>query len=116
MIVFYQVNDRQIPETCKIGRLVKRALGNAAISEEGDDNVAVALALLGEGRAGRQGNASTDDGIGAEHSGFLAAQVHGSTPAAAIARCESHDLGQGMSDRLVPGIGKVFPCGIPVSR
>ena len=63
-VVFADIDDRELPQTHGVHRLVVGALVRRAVAEEADDHVRLLLHLEGQRSARRDGQVAADDGVG----------------------------------------------------
>src|SRR5580700_5016929 len=94
LIVFADVDHRQLPQLRQVHYFVQRSLAERTFTEEADCHAIRPQSLGGKSRARGDADASADDRVGAEVAGRGIGDVHRPTLAAAIASFFSQQLGE----------------------
>ncbi|MCY1418066.1 hypothetical protein D3C76_689650 [compost metagenome] len=93
-VVLDEEAQRQLPGGREVHGFQHRTDVYRAVAEVAHRHGIGAGMPVGPGGACSQRHAATDDGVGAEHTGLLPAQVHGAATAAAEAVSQAENLGQ----------------------
>ena len=92
-VVLAEEDQRQPPDRRQVHGLVEDALAGRAVAEEGDADRARAAQLLGQGGAGAESHAGTDDAVRAQDAALEVRDVHRAAEAVAVALGLAHQLG-----------------------